>query len=188
MVRSCGRGGWTTRCAPGTCGKGGSCSSTTSPPRWARDPGEGPGLMKPLWRGCPSVGRIARAHCGDGALLAWQVPCTPLPGCVCACSRCPGCSAGVFEAVGLSGSGFSPAFVAFHMVHDWAAIKKAVLAEGTTWHCEAGCPCGFQPIAAATWSSVSLAVFPEVSYSGCASCAAFPWLPTFQYQKWQGDV
>lgn len=31
---SCGLVGWTTLCAPGTSGRAGSCSSTTSPPRY----------------------------------------------------------------------------------------------------------------------------------------------------------
>lgn len=34
MAPSSGRAAWTTRSDPGTCAKGGSCSSTTSPHRW----------------------------------------------------------------------------------------------------------------------------------------------------------
>ncbi|XP_053855715.1 transducin-like enhancer protein 2 isoform X5 [Vidua macroura] len=60
MAPSCGQGGWTTPCAAGTCGRGGSCSSTTSAPRsspWATAPWESGwrwAWRAATWRSCTS--------------------------------------------------------------------------------------------------------------------------------------
>ncbi|XP_059726121.1 transducin-like enhancer protein 2 isoform X2 [Haemorhous mexicanus] len=60
MAPSCGQGGWTTPCAAGTCGRAGSCSSTTSAPRsspWATAPWESgwPWAWRAAtWRSCTS--------------------------------------------------------------------------------------------------------------------------------------
>ncbi|XP_032567647.1 transducin-like enhancer protein 2 isoform X6 [Chiroxiphia lanceolata] len=60
MAPSCGQGGWTTLCAAGTCGRGGSCSSTTSAPRsspWAtaqQESGWQWGWRAATWRSCMS--------------------------------------------------------------------------------------------------------------------------------------
>ncbi|KAL9824272.1 transducin-like enhancer protein 2 isoform 2-T2 [Geothlypis trichas] len=60
MAPSCGQGVWTTPCAAGTCGRAGSCSSTTSAPRsspWATAPWESgwPWAWKAAtWRSCTS--------------------------------------------------------------------------------------------------------------------------------------
>ncbi|XP_039421968.1 transducin-like enhancer protein 2 isoform X2 [Corvus cornix cornix] len=60
MAPSCGQGGWTTPCAAGTCGRGGSCSSTTSAPRsspWGTarwESGWQWGWRAATWRSCTS--------------------------------------------------------------------------------------------------------------------------------------
>lgn len=46
---SSGRAAWTTRSGPGTCARGGSCSSTTSPHRWRAPPSPPPPWESLSW-------------------------------------------------------------------------------------------------------------------------------------------
>ncbi|XP_029821214.1 transducin-like enhancer protein 1 isoform X5 [Manacus vitellinus] len=74
MAPSCGRGGWTTLCAAGTCGRGGSCSSTTSAPRsspWGtaqQESGWRWGWRAATWRSCTSPNLTSTSYTSTRAV------------------------------------------------------------------------------------------------------------------------
>ncbi|XP_017689965.1 PREDICTED: transducin-like enhancer protein 2 isoform X7 [Lepidothrix coronata] len=74
MAPSCGQGGWTTLCAAGTCGRGGSCSSTTSAPRsspWGtaqQESGWRWGWRAATWRSCTSPNLTSTSYTSTRAV------------------------------------------------------------------------------------------------------------------------
>ncbi|XP_039242356.1 transducin-like enhancer protein 2 isoform X9 [Pipra filicauda] len=74
MAPSSGQGGWTTLCAAGTCGRGGSCSSTTSAPRsspWGtaqQESGWRWGWRAATWRSCTSPNLTSTSYTSTRAV------------------------------------------------------------------------------------------------------------------------